>query len=1092
MTRKFYTLILLMALAFTANAQSRYAEHSKLSTGKWVKIRVADEGVYQLTSTTLKGMGFSQPSKVRLYGYNLPVLPEANIENIDDDLTEIPLYRKANGTLLFYSCGTTQWSRKTSKGIYTHKNNPYSDYIYYFLTEGNDSPAPFSQENAQSTYSTVQTTYYAHSLYEQDGFSFLNSGRTFFEAYDYATGATKNYQINLENACCGDLNLNVQFGAAGGTASTLSVSVGDNNVGSISLSALSSNNVATISNRSFTLYDQVATSLNVTLKHTRGAGISGHLDYLRASYEAQLSISGKNYLVFSPNENGSRVFELQGAQSGISIWNITQPTAPCELTGTLNGDTYRFSATNARFTHKYLAVNTSATFPTPQTVGTIKNQDLHALENIDLLIIVPANGNLTQQAERLAAAHTEKDGLKCAVVRADQVYNEFSAGTPDATAYRRLMKMLYDKRFTSSPIASTEKGSLNLLLFGPCMWDNRFVTQGLKATSPDKYLLTYESDNSWSHTESFVLEEYYTLLADGKGVSPLKEKPDCGVGRIPVSNATEAKNVVDKLIAHIYNSQAGAWKNTICMMGDDGDKNIHMEDAENVLQNTMSLFPNYRYKRIYWDTYERVQSATGSTYPAVLAEINKTMQEGALIMDYTGHGAPYMLSHEQVLRTSHFQGWSSPRLPLWITAACDVAPFDMNTENIGCEALLNKQGCAMGFIGTARTVYSSNNRTLNRNFMSHVLATKQNGEPYTIGEALAKAKADIIDAAIERGYYQPHDSINKVHFVLLGDPAIRLITPTYSVQIDKINNQDIDPAQPTTISAGEIVTVEGHIVDTEGNIASDFNGLVSPTIYDNEEHIVSRNNAGDIEADPFEYDDHTRSIYAGTDSIKSGKFTFTFPVPIDINYSDEKGLMLLYAINHTKTIEAQNKFEDFLIGGTAEDEQTDDVAPTIAAYSDGYNMANTSYTNEQPTLRIELYDESGINTTGNGLGHDIIAIIDGNEATTYTLNSYYSQAVGDYRHGTINYTLPAPLAAGKHTLVIRAFDTYNNMGQQAYTFTVVKGLTEEYDIFDLSGRKIGNTNDRSSLPTGVYIKRKRLTSPSGTVSTSTEKILVTQ
>jgi hypothetical protein len=202
--------------------------------------------------------------------------------------------------------------------------------------------------------------------------------------------------------------------------------------------------------------------------------------------------------------------------------------------------------------------------------------------------------------------------------------------------------------------------------------------------------------------------------------------------------------------------------------------------------------------------------------------------------------------------------------------------------------------------------------------------------------------------------------------------------------------------------------------------------------------------------------------------------------------------MLLYAINHTKTIEAQNKFEDFLIGGTAEDEQTDDVAPTIAAYSDGYNMANTSYTNEQPTLRIELYDESGINTTGNGLGHDIIAIIDGNEATTYTLNSYYSQAVGDYRHGTINYTLPAPLAAGKHTLVIRAFDTYNNMGQQAYTFTVVKGLTEEYDIFDLSGRKIGNTNDRSSLPTGVYIKRKRLTSPSGTVSTSTEKILVTQ
>lgn len=1092
MTRKFYTLFIVMTLALIANAQSRYAEHSKLSTGKWVKIRVADEGVYQLTSATLKGMGFNQPDKVRLYGYNLPILPEAQIENINDDLTEIPLYRKPNGTLLFYSCGTIQWSRKTSKGIYTHKNNPYSNYIYYFLTEGNDSPASFAKENAQATYSKVQTTYYANSLYEQDNYSFLNTGRTFFDAYDYATGATKTYHIPLENACCGDLTLHVQFGAAGGSASTLSVSVGDNALGTLSLSAIPSNNVATISSRSFTLYDQVATSLNVTLKHTRNAGVSGHLDYLRASYEAQLSMSGKNHLIFSPNENGSRIFELQEIPNGISIWDITKPTAPCELTGSLNGNTYRFAAANAKFTHQYVAVNTNATFPTPQTVGTITNQDLHALNDIDLLIIVPANGNLTKQAERLAAAHTDKDGLKCAVVRADQIYNEFSAGTPDATAYRRLMKMLYDKRFTSSPLISTEKGSLNLLLFGPCMWDNRFVTQGLGSTSPDNYLLAYESDNAWSHTDSYVMEEYYTLLADGKGISPLKEKPDCGVGRIPVSNATEAKNVVDKLITHIYNTQAGAWKNTICMMGDDGDRNIHMEDADDVLQNTQRLFPNYRYKRIFWDTYEREQSATGNSYPAVLAEINKTMQEGALIMNYTGHGAPYTLSHEQVLRTSNFQNWTFPRLPLWLTAACDVAPFDMNTENIGCEALFNKQGGAMGFVGTARTVYSSNNRTLNRNFMSHVLATKPNGEHYTIGEALAQAKADIIDAATDRGYYLAHDSINKVHFVLLGDPAIRLITPTYSVQIDKINGQDIHPDHPTTISAGEIVTVEGHVVDTEGNIATDFDGLVSPTIYDNKEHVVGKNNAADLNTDPIEYDDHTRSIYAGTDSVKSGTFSFTFPVPIDINYSDEKGLMYLYAINHAKTLEAQNKFEDFLIGGTAENEQNDDVAPTIAAYSDGYNMANTSYTNEQPTLKIELYDESGINTTGNGLGHDIVAIIDGNEATTYTLNSYYSQAVGDYRRGTITYTLPTPLSAGNHTLVIRAFDTYNNMGQQAYTFKVVEGLTEEYDIFDLSGRQIGNTNDTSSLPTGVYIRRKRLTSPSGTVATSSEKFLVTQ
>jgi hypothetical protein len=584
-----------------------------------------------------------------------------------------------------------------------------------------------------------------------------------------------------------------------------------------------------------------------------------------------------------------------------------------------------------------------------------------------------------------------------------------------------------------------------------------------------------------------VAEEYFTLLADGKGVSPLKEKPDCGVGRLPVSTETEAKNVVDKIITYMKNLNAGAWKNTICLMADDDKTIIHMEDAENVLSNTESLFPDYHYKRIYWDAYERTQSATGNSYPDVYAEINKVMEEGALIMDYTGHGAAYTLSHEQVLTTPDFQNWTSPRIPVWLTAACDVTPFDMNTENLGCEAILNKQGGAVAFIGTARTVYSSPNRTINRNFMSHVLATKNNGEHFTIGEALAQAKADIIAS---KAYYSKLDTINKAHFVLLGDPALKLITPTYKVKIDKFNGKSIDTDNPPTISAGETITVEGHIVDAQGQATTTFNGTVSPTVYDSEEHIIGNNNMG-IE-DVFEYDDRTRVLYAGTDSVKAGTFKFTFPVPLDINYSNESGLIVLYAINKEKTLEANGKFDDFLVGGTATHEITDNVGPTIVTFSNGQNVANISYTSETPTLRIELSDESGINTTGNGLGHDIVAIIDGNEATTYNLNSYYSQSVGDYRSGTVVYTLPT-LAAGKHSLVVRAFDTLNNLGEQAYSFEVVTGLTQMYDIYDTAGRKVYSSTERKPvLPKGIYIRHTRLTSPKGDITTSTEKFIITQ
>ena len=165
---------------------------------------------------------------------------------------------------------------------------------------------------------------------------------------------------------------------------------------------------------------------------------------------------------------------------------------------------------------------------------------------------------------------------------------------------------------------------------------------------------------------------------------------------------------------------------------------------------------------------------------------------------------------------------------------------------------------------------------------------------------------------------------------------------------------------------------------------------------------------------------------------------------------------------------------------------------SIAAFSNGHNVSEISYTNETPTLRIELSDESGINTTGNGLGHDIVAIIDNNEATTYTLNSYYTQSVGDYRSGTVTYTLPA-LSAGKHTLVIRAFDTLNNLGEQAYSFEVVTGLIQVYDIYDFTGRKVYSSSEQKpTLPPGIYIRRTRLTSPKGDISSSSEKFIITQ
>lgn len=1116
-----------------AGKSKRYAEQSLLATGKWVKIRVKSEGVYELTKSALSSMGFSNPDKVRLYGYNVPVLREGNIELIPDDMQEIPLWRKQNGGLLFYSCGTVKWTRKNATSLdYNHFNNPYSTHVYYFVTDSPEGePAKFVQQDETPYVPSEIATFAEHKVIEADEFSFINSGRMFFEGYDYANGNKKTYSLDLPGMATGDVNLTVQFAAAGPAASSLNVSAGSKDLGTMTFTALTDYIYARVNSRTYKVQGVTGNSLPVTLTHTRTQGVSGHLDYIRASYERKLDLSGLNALPFTPLNNTANVYAIAGASESTRVWRVTSPETTCELKGDLSGGLYKVGTkllAEKINQQRYVAVNVNSSYPSPEVVGEISNQNLHSATPADLVIIVPASGKLTAQAQRLADAHAAKEGMRCLVVSADKIYNEFSSGAPDATAYRRFMKMLYDRA------ENEDDAPKNILLFGDCIWDNRIVTSKMKGRSPEDYLLCYESGNSVSHTDSYVMEEYFTLLDDGEGVRPLKEKYDIGVGRIPVTNAADAKVVVDKLIRYINNEEVGAWKNTICILGDDGDKNQHMVDAEDVLQSTEALYPEYRYRRIYWDAYTIDKTSTGANFPGAYSDINKQMEDGALIMNYTGHGAAYSLSHEKTILRADFERWSSPRLPLWITAACDISPFDMNEENIGETALLNPKGAAMGMITTSRTVYSSQNRKINKNFMKHVLGRKSNGKRVTLGEALHLAKNDIVLA----GAISSRDSINKCHFVLLGDPAITLATPTYTAKVDEFNGEQAGSDVNVSISAGNVVKVKGHIVDEGGNVATDFNGIVSPTVFDNIEKVVCKNGAGQDIEEPMSYYERLKTIYAGSDSVRNGYFEFSFPVPLDINYSDESGLLKLYAVNSSQTVEANGDYSDFLVGGTSSSLNTDSLGPEISLYLNYDSFENGSRINDTPVLVAEIFDADGINTTGSGVGHDIMAIIDNDESMSYSLNSYFVQQSGDYTRGTVVFRIPS-LPEGRHTLLLRAWDVMNNPSTRTIEFEVVKGLAPSMfeltcqgpvrssatftvvtdrphsqmdlrlTVYDMAGREVAHLDSQSGdsktnfytftwdlssggkriLP-GVYICRAILTDDSGASSSKALKFIV--
>ena len=666
--------------------------------------------------------------------------------------------------------------------------------------------------------------------------------------------------------------------------------------------------------------------------------------------------------------------------------------------------------------------------PAPITIGEptyvyrITNQDHHADAATDMVIIIPTSQHLLAQAERLKAHHEQHDGLRVTIVPADELYNEFSSGTPDATAYRRYLKMLYDRATTPN-----DKPRY-LLLFGDGAWDNRMLTSEWSDYNTDDYLLCYESENSFSQVNCYVSDDFFCLLDDEEVIQTTNGnsttyagKPDVAVGRLPARTPDEAKTLVNKIISYAQNEYAGPWQNEICMMGDDGNDNSHMKTADKVATMIESTYPNYNVDKIYWDAYQRTSSSTGYSYPDVTRLIKQQLQNGALMMNYCGHGAAYAMSHELVMKLTDFESQQSNYLPLWMTASCDIMPFDGQEENIGETVMLNSKGGGIAFFGTTRTVYATYNEVMNLAFTKHVLTPGM-----AIGEAVRLAKCELVEKSSDL-------TCNKLQYTLLGDPALQLNTPRQKMVVDSING--MPATQGIKLAAGSIVKITGH-VELNNENDTDFNGIVTLSVRDAEETITCRlNDRSSTGADKaFVYQDRTNYLYRGSENVTEGVFHFTFAIPKDISYTDGGGLMTLYAINADKTRSAHGENESFeLIGSSTA--LTDSIGPSVYCYLNSKNFKNGGKVNTTPYFIAELYDDSGINASGSSIGHDLELIIDGDMNQTYNLNNYFEYDFGDYRSGSIGFSIPQ-LSIGTHKLLFRAWDILNNSTTTELLFEV--------------------------------------------------------
>lgn len=1070
-----------------AAAEGRYADNSRLASGKWVKVSITEDGLYQFSRSTLLNLGFSNPNNIHLYGYGGHLLPELIREGTHhDDLVEVPLYYNAQtDSWIFWGNGLVYWNDDT------RVSNTFARQACYFLTE---EGAPSSMQTLGYDPSLSRQAYNstrAHALYEKDEVAWFSIGRHLYDPENYVNNNSHNYSL-YANAPVGNGKLTVVFTSSSGTSNKIEVNVNGTALASFSVMPPGDYTYASSGSRNYDLSSLgTPSTLNINLRSE--AGKKARLDYLSYSYDRNItpSTNGYAYVEFTHPGNTPARFNIAGSNIRV-IRTGDLEVKDALVEGTQAGNTYSINVDNGG--QHFVAFNAGANFPEPSIIGEIGNQNLHSLSALDMIIIIPASGKLYNEAKRLADAHQQYDGLRVAIVRADQIYNEFSSGTPDPTAYRLFMKMLYDKA------ATTNDAPRYLLLFGDCAWDNRMLSSAWRNYNPDDYLLCYESENSFSNTKSYVMEDYFGLLDDGEGYNPIREKSDIGIGRFPVAQPSAAKIMVDKCIAYISNQNAGSWKNLVYMLGDDGDENEHMKYANNVAENIIAKYPSMEVHKIMWDAYTRVSSANSNTYPEASKQIKKQMKDGALVMNYTGHAATYGFSHEFVLLREDFETCKSTKLPLWVTCACDVMPFDAFGSNIGETAVLNPNGGALAFYGTTRTVFASQNYNMNRYFMQYLFGNTDN-KRNRIGDAIRLAKNSIISDGREAGYLE-----NKLQYALLGDPALTMGNPLQKVVLDKINDIDVD-GTPIPLKAGQHVKLQGHVEQPDGTTMTGFNGIVYTRLFDNLETITCLNNAGATTA--FTYTDRNAMLYESQDSVRAGLFSEEFIIPVDINFSNEPGRLVFYAIDAANRLEANGYNEDIPLGGMVDNTDFDKDGPQIYAYLNDENFQNGGTVNATPLFVAQMTDASGISSSGNGIGHDLSLCIDGRSDLTYNINEYYAHEFGDFTQGTVAYNIPQ-LDNGAHSLTFRAWDVLNNTSQTSLDFVVDDGLSTNIlrlmasqnpavtstnfmvcidlpgsecdfviEVFDFSGRLIWSHEESSADEKGVYTVTWNLTNGAG-------------
>lgn len=1029
----------------------QYKVNSVLSSGKWKKIKVSQSGIYKLTYRQIAEMGFTNPANIKVYGNGGAFYGYSNNVTRIDDLEEIPIFMfKGNDGIfnegdyiLFYGKAPVYWRYDNNNQAFVHTLHPYTYESIYFLTDGGNAPNTITKINFDSlTTTTIVNNFDDYQFHELELTNFLKSGRLWV-GESFNTTSTYSYSFNFPNIVPNS-NVYIQSGvySRSSSSSSFTFTLNGITIGTQSISGGGSS--PTYVGETFKKrVTNSSSTLNISITYNKPAtGGEGWLDYLLVNVRRQLQFNTGQMIfrdALSVGAGNVAEFQITTTKSTAQIWNITNPVQPYAVEATFDNNILRFKAP-ASTIEEYIIFDGSSFF-TPIVVGDVPNQNLHALSDIDFVIV--SHRNFLPAANEIAQLHATYDHLNVVVTTPEEIYNEFSSGMPDVSAIKFFMKMLYDRAGNDSL-----KMPKYLLLFGDGSYDNRNTS-----AENTNFILSYQSSTSLVAVNSLTTDDFFGLLDNNEYeyVGTL----DIGVGRIPVKSLTEAQQYVRKLKNYYSAASMGEWRNWIALLADDEDVNEHMNQSNTLAQYLENNFTHYNLDKIYLDAFPQKTTPTGDRYPDANEAVEQRMKKGCLVFNYTGHGNEYALAHEHVIIVSDIVSWSNfNTLPLFITATCEFGRWDnYHRVSAGELVLLNPRGGAISMLTTTRLVYSTSNFALNKSFYEVFFPKNSQGEYVRLGDAYRLAKNRTGGLG----------DINKRNFSLLGNPAMRIAFPKFTVVTDSINGIHVSYFNDT-IKPLQKIKISGHIEDNQ-QIVSTFNGEIVITVFDKPSNVISLANDGGT---PFQFSVQKDILFKGKASVLNGYFSCEFIVPKDIKYTNGFGKISYYAQRHNSIDDATGSFTQLILGGEAF-ELNDNKGPDIELYMNNEQFSDGGLTNESPTLIVKLFDENGINTVSNSIGHDITAILDNNPSQKYILNDNYISDKDNYQKGTATYSF-SKLSPGEHTITVKAWDVVNNSSQKTIRFVVQNSQ-------DLSISRVINYPNPFTTKTSFYFEHNHPGTP---------------